>query len=221
MSNFLGPSRFPQDMADAIATVFPTFAAYFFGEEDALPRELRRYYDLGRDGIKRPGPAGSKAWMAWSAGRARDVLEERRRAATRPAPQPPAVRVRRNRFDVRHEYLQADGQWKQARCEDAGFCRECIRDGERKPDETILEAAYDGVTPEEAVRIIVGAHLHIPTALVDDAAVLSMTAFTRLRVAKAIEGAAFVQITDEAILGSVTVGDMIALATDQDEQETL
>ncbi|MCE7797896.1 hypothetical protein LWE61_15200 [Sphingobium sufflavum] len=44
------------------------------------------------------------------------------------------VRVRSNRFDVRHEYLQADGSWKQAKCGPEGFCRECNVRGAPVPE---------------------------------------------------------------------------------------
>ncbi|HEX7874149.1 MAG TPA: hypothetical protein VF475_14645 [Sphingobium sp.] len=62
------------DLIEAIASVFPTFAAYLFAAPDEEPGDMRRYFEDGRAGVRRPA-SNTRSWMAWKAGRVRAVLE--------------------------------------------------------------------------------------------------------------------------------------------------
>jgi hypothetical protein len=123
------------------------------------------------------------------------------------------VRIRRDWIDVRHEYLQNDGKWMTAKCAEAGFCRECNRDGERQPMEFISKAWDAGVDELHAARIIIAAHLCIPVKLADDDAVLRATDFRRLWIAYHLEILHGQPVADAHALAARTIGELIALVS--------
>lgn len=126
------------------------------------------------------------------------------------------VRVRRDWIDVRHEFLQANGDWITAKCAEPGFCQQCNLDGERQPMEFISKAWAAGVDEPHAARIIIAAHLYIPVKLADDVAVLRATDFRRLWIAFHLEQLIGTPIADAEALAARTIGDLISLVSMQE-----
>jgi hypothetical protein len=128
------------------------------------------------------------------------------------------VRVRRDWIDVRHEYLQADGRWMAGSCAKPGWCRDCNADGEGPPAEFMSIAFRAGQLQLRAARTIVAAHLHIPFNQAVDNRPLVATPFRRLWIAYHLQIIRGEEVDDEAALSAQTIGDMIALVLEPEEE---
>lgn len=128
------------------------------------------------------------------------------------------VQVRRDWIDVRHEYLQADGRWMAGKCAIDGWCRDCNADGEVPPAEFIAVAFRAGQHELRAARTIVAAHLHIPFNDATDDRPLVATPFRRLWIAYHLQIIRGEEVDDEAALSAQTIGDMIALVLEPEEE---